>query len=306
MKIFNSLSVFVFFVLLSISASAQQDPNFTLYKYNMNIINPAYAGSRDFASINMAYKSQWVGVKDAPETQTVSYSSPTKSNVGLGFSVINDCVSIIRETDVDLDVSYKLKLDFEYYLYFGIKAGVGFVNLDYTNAGAVDEDIMFAENESYLRPHFGTGFYLKHPKYYLSISTPNLLNGHRYVKNASSEVSILKDLHVYAGGGYTHELKSRLYLRSELMTRYVKGAPMSFDVASTLSMYGKAEAGVNYRYKESVSVYSLFRMSNDFQFGFSYEMMVNTVGNAFKNPSLEFILKHQFNKKNKYKVLFCF
>lgn len=38
-----------FFVLIFSTSTvfAQQDPQYTQYMYNMNVINPAYAGSKD-------------------------------------------------------------------------------------------------------------------------------------------------------------------------------------------------------------------------------------------------------------------
>ena len=40
MKLFNSIQLLVIFFALSFSASAQQDPNYTFYRYNMNLYNP--------------------------------------------------------------------------------------------------------------------------------------------------------------------------------------------------------------------------------------------------------------------------
>ena len=40
------------------SAEAQQDPQYTQYMYNMNVINPAYAGSSESVSIVAIYRSQ--------------------------------------------------------------------------------------------------------------------------------------------------------------------------------------------------------------------------------------------------------
>ena len=48
-------------LLFGITASAQQDPQYTQYMYNMNIVNPAYAGSTGTTSIGALYRSQWVG-----------------------------------------------------------------------------------------------------------------------------------------------------------------------------------------------------------------------------------------------------
>jgi len=46
---------FVLSTLLAFGAlTAQQDPNFTFYRYNMNLINPAFAGSNGVTDMEWA------------------------------------------------------------------------------------------------------------------------------------------------------------------------------------------------------------------------------------------------------------
>ena len=56
--------------LVVIGVQAQQDPQYTQYMYNMNVINPAYAGSSESVSIGAMYRSQWVGLEGSPSTGT--------------------------------------------------------------------------------------------------------------------------------------------------------------------------------------------------------------------------------------------
>ena len=39
---------------------AQQDPHYTQYMYNMSVMNPAYAGSKENLSMGLLYRKQWV------------------------------------------------------------------------------------------------------------------------------------------------------------------------------------------------------------------------------------------------------
>ena len=70
--------VFTLSFLINNKVQAQQDPNFTLYNFNMNIINPAYAGTKDSPELNLVYRSQFLGIDDAPRTVSMAYSK----NVG--------------------------------------------------------------------------------------------------------------------------------------------------------------------------------------------------------------------------------
>ena len=48
--------------LVSLPATAQQDPQYTHYMYNTININPAYAGSRGALSIFGLHRTQWAGL----------------------------------------------------------------------------------------------------------------------------------------------------------------------------------------------------------------------------------------------------
>jgi type IX secretion system PorP/SprF family membrane protein len=80
---------FLSLVFLS-EVSAQQDPHYTQYMYNMSVMNPAYAGSKETISGGLLYRKQWIEIEDAPTTGTFFLHSPVGRNVGLGFSAIND------------------------------------------------------------------------------------------------------------------------------------------------------------------------------------------------------------------------
>ena len=76
----------IILLFVGLGATAQQDPQYTQYMYNMNIINPAYAGSSGTTSIGALYRSQWVGLEGAPSTATIAIHSPVGNRVGLGLS----------------------------------------------------------------------------------------------------------------------------------------------------------------------------------------------------------------------------
>jgi type IX secretion system PorP/SprF family membrane protein len=81
----------IFITILTVKdMSAQQDPQYTQYMYNMNIMNPAYAGSKESLSITALYRTQWAGLDGAPETITLSAHAPVGERVGLGLSAIKE------------------------------------------------------------------------------------------------------------------------------------------------------------------------------------------------------------------------
>ena len=69
-----TLSVFI-------DGYAQQDPQYTQYMYNMSVINPAYAGSKENLSLGLLYRKQWVNIEGAPTDFTFFGHSPVGKNV---------------------------------------------------------------------------------------------------------------------------------------------------------------------------------------------------------------------------------
>ena len=95
-------------VLFAVSSNAQQDPQYTQYMYNMNVINPAYAGTTEGLSLGVLYRSQWAGLDGGPTTFTFAGHAPVGKRVGLGVSIIADEIGPVKETNAYVDFSYTI------------------------------------------------------------------------------------------------------------------------------------------------------------------------------------------------------
>ena len=285
------------FILIAICAtqisSAQQDPNFTLYNFNMNVINPAFAGSTDAKQISLGYRSQWIGISDAPNTQALNYSAPLKNGLGLGISLVRDQVFVLQETDLTVDLSYKLKLSETHDLFFGIKTGASIVNIDLNKAGAGSNDVLFMRNESFINMQFGAGAYLRHENYYVSISSPNFLNGERYIKHGNAPKAAVDNLHMYYGAGYHFKVNDNVKITPAFMHRSTQGAPSSTDINATVG-YNNIQAGMNYRVDEMYSVFALFDIMDNVRFGAAYDFTTSKVNEVNNNGSIEMLIRYQF------------
>src|SRR4030042_571107 len=72
--------VFILLTLISMSISGQTNTVSSQYLLDGLLINPAYAGSRGVLSTNLSYRKQWLSVKGAPETQTISAHTLLKND----------------------------------------------------------------------------------------------------------------------------------------------------------------------------------------------------------------------------------
>ena len=289
-----TIIAFTLTFLVSNKAEAQQDPNFTLYNFNMNIINPAYAGTKDSPELNLVYRSQFLGIDDAPRTVSMAYSKNVGRNLGIGISLINDKVFILKQTDVAVDISYKIKLSEQTKLYFGLKAGGGFTNIDLTRAYDGGDDPLFLENQDFFNPHVGAGIHVQNENFYITVSTPNFLKGKRYEKQGNAPTVAIDNSHFYIGTGVNLSLSENLMVTPMFMMRNVEGVPNSYDMGAAFDIHKKVIIGMNYRVKEMISSYTLLDVSDKLKFGVAYDVTMSDLYLVDQRGSIEFIFKYQF------------
>lgn len=273
-------SIIVLFVLLSsVRAWSQQDPNYTFYRYNMNIYNPAFAGSSNGVEFVLGLRSQWAGIEGAPESQSAIFGMPVGNKVGLGVSILNDKTFIETQTWMAVDFSYHIELDEDNRLYFGLKASAN--SYDANTQGlltyGVGQDGSLMNFESRFTPNVGAGIYLKNERYFISLSAPKILTPDR-LQEANGNAFLGADrMHAYLGGGYDFLLGGNTKLQVLGMIRYVDASPLSYELTGLLELAERFTLGAGYRYNESISGLFLFKVSNGFQLGYAYE-------NAWQRP----------------------
>ncbi|WP_439152495.1 PorP/SprF family type IX secretion system membrane protein [Winogradskyella sp.] len=280
-------------LLLAFQMHGQQDPQYTQYMYNMNIINPAYAGSRENLSFGLLYRTQWAGIDGAPETGTFFGHSPIGNNLGLGLSLIADQIGPVKETNVYADVSYTLQLGGEHRLAFGIKAGATFHDIGLTGLDLIDEtDPFFSENINQTTPNIGAGFFYYTNKYYLSLSVPNLLSSVHLDANGFKIGS--ETQHYFLTGGYVFDLSPNTELKPSFMVKSAFDAPTSFDVNVNARFYKKFEIGASYRLDDSFSGLVNFAITPSLRIGYAYDAVTSDI-KAYAPASHEVMLLFDLN-----------
>ena len=193
-------------------SQAQQDPQYTQYMYNMNVVNPAYAGSKESLSLTALYRKQWSGLDGAPETFTFSGHSPVSDKIGLGLSAIKDELGPISETNVYVDFSYTIDVGASTKLAFGLKAGATFHDVGLTSIELQDPgDPFFSQDINNTYPNIGAGAFLYGENYYVGLSVPNLLNSVHLDENGLKYGS--ETNHYFVTGGYVFQVSENVKLK---------------------------------------------------------------------------------------------
>lgn len=247
----------------------QQESYYSLYQFNMNVINPAYAGAEAANLFSFTSRNQWASVNQAPSTLAFAYSSARENNVGLGISLVSDKVFVEQQTFAYIDFSYKLQMGEEASLFLGLKGGGNFYNADplaLSTYSAVGDPSQISLNS--FNPNVGAGAYLKGQKYWASFSIPRLFNVKRKNENM---VSTAKDrVHTYLGAGANFPVTSSIFAKPALMIRKVKGLPTTADLTGILSWQNQFDFGVSIRTNSSMALMSVLSLGM-FDVGYAYE-----------------------------------
>ena len=282
-------------LLIAISIHGQQDPLFTQYNYNMNVINPAYAGSKGVLSVGILGRSQWVGIEGSPITLTLAAHSPVGRSVGLGFSVIADRIGPVRETNIFGDFSFTIVTSENSRLALGLKAGVTSLQVNTLTVNNNNDPLNIPIDRT--APNFGTGAYFYTDKFYAGFSIPNLLKT-RYLEKSAGVVSTAsEEMHYFITSGYVFDIYDDLKLKPSTMIRGVKNAPLSVDISANLLWQEKFEFGLSYRFNKSLSGVIGFLLNEDMRIGYSYDQSIGNFGN-FNFGSHELMLLIDFNRRN--------
>jgi type IX secretion system PorP/SprF family membrane protein len=273
-----------------IDSNAQQNPHYTQYMYNMNVVNPAYAGSKESISLGALYRKQWVNIEDAPTSFTFAGHAPVGNNVGLGLSFISDKIGPVTEQNVFGDFSYTIRVSEKDKLALGIKAGVAFHQVGLRDIQSTLPDPsegIFGQDINDASLNLGVGAFYYSDKYYVALSVPNLAksahldyNGREY----GSDVS-----HYFLTAGYVFDVNYELKFKPSFMLKSAFNVSPSLDLSTNFLYKEKVEIGATYRLQDSFGGMVNFAVTPELRIGYAYDHIISDL-KVTTPSSHEFIL----------------
>lgn len=287
-------------------ANAQQDPQYTQYMYNTQVVNPAYAGSRGSLDFAALYRSQWVGLEGAPKTGTFTVNSPigVAENMGLGLSIVSEELGPARESNINIDYSYSINVSETYKLAFGLKAGIDVLDVDFTLLNVFNEGDVFENNiDNRLQPQIGAGVYYYSDRFYAGLSVPNFLNSKHFDESeigpTSAQTIAAERLHYFFITGYVFDLNDNLKFKPALLSKLVSGSPLQVDISANFLINEKFTLGGAYRWDAAFSGMVGFQATEGLFLGMAYDRETTDL-QQFNDGSWEFFIRFEiFNKPDR-------
>jgi len=284
-------------ICLFLQVNAQQSPLMSHYMFNGLLLNPAYAGSKEFVSSTLLYRQQWTGLEGAPVTYSGSiHGLLPKKKLGLGGYIQRDKIGVTSQTDIYASMSYHLPVG-KGKLSAGLQMGLSnfssdVVQLTYWDPG----DKVFDYNTfSNLLPNAGLGLYYYQSLFYAGISAPFVIS---YDVNRSGSIDPAVPVHkmsrrYYVTSGGVIETEGDIKLKPSFLLKMEPGSDIQYDLNMNVLINDLFWIGASYRSEESIVALFEYQVSRKFRIGYSYDYTLGTLG-RYNSGSHEVMLGFDF------------
>jgi type IX secretion system PorP/SprF family membrane protein len=281
---FNIHCALFFWTLFFASGShAQQQPIFTQYMFNGLVINPAYSGSHESMTMTASARSQWSGIKGAPQTQVFSAHSPIKfSRSAAGAVLMHDKAGVINQTMAYATYAYHIPVSENGKVSVGTQAGFTYYQANLASLNIVSQnnttDVAFSGNDTRMLPNLGIGAYYYSKTSYVGISMPTLINNKWSRDNQLNQST--QQRHYFITAGHVFDLNPDLKLKPSVLLRWVENGPFQYDLNANLFIKTSASVGVSYRMNASMDALFQWFVNDQFAVGYSYGYPINSLAAA--------------------------
>lgn len=293
-----------FMLLQLFFARAQQAPHYAQYMYNMQVLNPAFVGSKSDLNATLLTRRQWVDVEGAPETSTFSINTRLNSGFGIGATVISDKIGLADNTDLNLNISYTIPTSEFGRLVFGAKGGISFFNNDLASGTTVDNEVYASTTGQYGQLGFGLLYNTR--DYYVGFSVHNLFESP--VFRLQEDIQTVEDLergNYFLTAGMSIDLSKfgNVVFLPSIMAKYTPTLPLSIDLNANFLFNNKFEAGVSYRHQKSLSAMGSIIIAKKFRIGYAYENYLTNIGQNLTSHELILRVDLELNRDNRWLFL---
>ncbi len=284
---------------LIISTSfAQQEIQFTQFMNNKLYYNPGVAGSSGSICLNAVHRTQWAGFENAPTTQNLNAEIPIKAIFGaLSINITNDQIGFFQDIKFGLGYAFQLELA-------NGKLGLGF-SVDFINKGLdggkwippdTDSDPFLGKfGSTTMTPELNFGAYYESTKFYVGISSKELLSALSEIDNNFGGVTAIKsERNYFIMGGYNWAIpNTSITLTPAAFLKTDLKGPLQADINVSALYNNKIWGGVSYRLQDAISLMAGYYIMPALRLSYSYDITTSAMRSA-SSGSHEVMLNYCF------------
>jgi type IX secretion system PorP/SprF family membrane protein len=298
MRYLKLASILLLLLGVELNGFGQQEPLFSQYMFNAFLINSAAAGSEGFTSVNFTSREQWLGLSNAPATNSVSFQTRVLKNsfiakalnlrkkfsrrsssgrVGVGAQIYNDLNGPISKTGMKLTYAYHIPLR-QSQLSFGITfQGYEFtLNKNKIVLGNKDDPYFNSTNFNrfILDGNFGAQFTT--PFLYAGLAVSDLFQSSIHFGDTSG---LKINRNYWLTGGYKIELNRFFMIEPSTLMKISEMGAFQIDLSTRLYYREDYWFGLSYRngaYNGSIIFLSGVRV-NKYYFGYAFDLTLSPI-----------------------------
>ena len=287
----NKLLTFVLLLsTLIIRAQELNSPQLSQYLAdNPFVLSPTYAGIGDHIKIRLNGLAQWVGIKDAPRTQSLAADMRLGEKSGVGLFLYNDSNGYTKQQGARISFAHHLTLDRyeDEFLSFGISYNFNQFRLDVEEFVDAGFDPGVTNDRSTYNHHFDVGLLYRKNSFYFSVNASTVINKDVYIFDPIYEPNKLRNFYAYTGYRYKKSRNSNMEIEPSLLYKIFESDGRSeADLNLKFRWYDFEDyyyAGLTYRFLNDqlgrplyIAPLAGLKKSN-FYFGYSYQIILNEI-----------------------------
>jgi len=267
-------------MVMSMSSFAQQFPLTSQYLINPYALTPTLAGSTGYPEAFMGYRTDLVGVSGSPRTFRGSgFGSIYQDKMWIGGEIYMDKTDILSLFKAQLSYTYKLQLENEQFLSFGVWASFYQNSVNIDNTIGIDPNDPLINGASKLNSTaFNTGFGINYNWKDLNVgfSFPTLFTTkEEYTLNQGYYLRLQREMLVY--GSYMFHLHQDWKLQAYVVYRKMRNEPMSVDISLMAIYLNRFWLGTLYRNSNAIAINVGGHIYNGFTLNYSYDIGIGGI-----------------------------
>ena len=282
-------TVFIILVLGAFVVRGQELPIPQLSQYlsdNPFLMSPSYAGIGNYVKVRMNGLTQWVGIPDAPDTQSLSADVRLGNRSGIGLVLYNDSNGETQQRGSKVSFAHHLTIDRyeDHFLSMALSFNLNQFRIAIENFDD-NNDLGINNDRASSNPNFDIGTLYRKGNFYLSLNVANLLNKDFEKFNFLFEPNVLRNYYLYSGYKFRKSRRADFEWEPSIFFQYFESDGRSVtDLNLKFRKYDFINyyyAGITYRFLNDQVAQPLYVApiiglnKGGFYFGYSYQIILN-------------------------------
>lgn len=289
--------ILVFIGFLS-NLKSQELPLYNQYLLNGYLLNPAVFGSVKHPTVILTDRQQWIGIRNAPQTQAITSAIRLGDFEGVGAVIYNDRNGAISR--IGIKIAYAHHMILNRFKKLKMSLGCAFsgyqYNIDHAGFGDIEitDPLIIQSVKSKYIPDASFGAYIYSKTYFGGISIANLLSTPIQYDENSENVN-QNPRNIFISGGYRYKFHKEFSYEPSLLLKSTFGFEWQLDVNSKLYYQDRHWIGVSFRTSKSIQALIGFKIKS-LRFAYAYEYNANPL-NAYSYGTHELMISYNIGER---------